>query len=93
MTGFMAQAGTILVGGSAGPALGDSLFEAVIYVGGAIASLGTDAREEELTDDDVLRVKRLVACTGLDHIDPARVRRVASAKQLYHFSTDNHATY
>ena len=34
MTGFMAQAGTILIGGDAGHGLGDSLYEAVIYVGG-----------------------------------------------------------
>lgn len=93
MTGFMAQAGTILIGGDAGHGLGDSIYEAVIYVGGSIASFGADAREEELTDDDVLEVKRLVACTGFDHIDPNRVRRVASARQLYHFTTDHHALY
>jgi len=93
MTGFMAQAGTILIGGDAGHGLGDSLYEAVIYVGGSIASLGADAREEELTDDDVLSVKRLVGQTGFDHIDPVRVRRVASARQLYHFSSHNHGSY
>jgi formylmethanofuran dehydrogenase subunit C len=93
MTGFMAQAGTILIGGDAGPALGDSLYEAVIYVGGSIASLGADAQEEDLTDDDILAVKRLVASTGFDHIDPTRVRRVASARQLYHFSAHRHQAY
>ncbi|HUA96368.1 MAG TPA: hypothetical protein VMB82_12685 [Acidimicrobiales bacterium] len=93
MCGFMAQAGTILIGGDAGHGLGDSLYEAVIYVGGSIASLGADAREEEMTDDDILAVKRLVAHTGYDHIDPSRVRRVASARQLYHFSTHNHGVY
>lgn len=93
MAGFMAQAGTILIGGDAGHGLGDSIYEAVIYVGGTIASLGADAQEEEMTDDDVLVVKRLVAQAGFDHIDPNRVRRVASAKQLYHFSTHNHGSY
>jgi len=43
---FMAQAGTILVGGGAGEALGDSLYEAVIYVHGTIRGLGADARVE-----------------------------------------------
>ena len=52
--GFMAQAGTILIGGNAGHGLGDSLYEAVIYVAGTIASLGADAVVEEMTDDDVL---------------------------------------
>jgi glutamate synthase domain-containing protein 3 len=93
MTGFMAQAGTILIGGDAGHALGDSLYEAVIYVQGAIASLGADAVVEEMNDDDVLAVKRLVAETGFDHIEPDRVTKVASARQLYHFSTHHHGTY
>jgi glutamate synthase domain-containing protein 3 len=93
MTGFMAQAGTILIGGDAGHGLGDSLYEAVIYVGGSIASLGADAVVEEMTDDDVLAVKRLVEASGFDHIDPQTVTRVASARQLYHFSTHNHTSY
>ena len=46
---FMAQAGTLVVCGDAGDALGDSLYEAVIYVRGRIKSLGADAREEPMT--------------------------------------------
>jgi glutamate synthase domain-containing protein 3 len=93
MTGFMAQAGSILIGGNAGHALGDSLYEAVIYVSGSIASLGADAVVEDLTDDDVLAVKRLVEASGFDHIEPENVTRVVSARQLYHFSAHNHSAY
>jgi methylamine---glutamate N-methyltransferase subunit B len=93
MSGFMAQAGTILIGGKAGHGLGDSLYEAVIYVAGSIASLGADAVVQEMTDEDVLVVKRLVEESGFDHIDPQDVTRVASARQLYHFSTHNHGSY
>lgn len=93
MCGFMAQAGTILIGGDAGHGIGDSLFEAVIYVGGSVGALGADAREEELTDDDVLEIKRLVDRTGFDHIDPSTCRRIGSARQLYHFSTHHHGSY
>jgi formylmethanofuran dehydrogenase subunit C len=93
MTGFMAQAGIILIGGNAGHALGDSLYEAVIYVHGTIASLGADAVVEEMNDDDVLAVKRLIEESGFDHIEPDRVTKVASARQLYHFSTHHHGTY
>ena len=82
---FMAQAGVLLVGGDAGDALGDSLYEAVIYVGGAIKSLGSDARVEELTADDVGRVRQLVESAGFDHISPENVTKVASARQLYNF--------
>lgn len=85
MSGFMAQAGTILVGGNAGHALGDSLYETVVYVAGDIASLGSDARVEELTEDDVRVVSDLVKTAGFDHVDPENVTRVASAKQLYNF--------
>ncbi len=93
MTGFMAQAGTILIGGDAGHALGDSLYEAVIYVQGRIASLGADAVVEEMTDDDHLVVKRLVCESGFEHIDPGRVTKVVSARQLYHFAAHNHRAY
>src|SRR5580658_11247912 len=87
MSGFMAQSGLILIGGDAGHGLGDSLYEAVIYVAGGIASLGSDAVTEEMTDEDLLAVKELVQETGFDHVDPARVTKVVSARRLYHFST------
>jgi formylmethanofuran dehydrogenase subunit C len=93
MTGFLAQAGTILIGGDAGHGLGDSLYEAVIYVAGSIASLGADARVEELTEDDVTAVKDLVEQAGFDHISPGDVTRVASARELYHFSSEHHGVY
>jgi glutamate synthase domain-containing protein 3 len=93
MSGFMAQSGLILIGGNAGHGLGDSLYEAVIYVAGHIDSLGSDAVIEEMSDEDLLVVKELVQETGFDHIDPTRVTKVASARQLYHFSTHNHGAY
>lgn len=85
MSAFMAQAGTILVGGDAGEALGDSLYETVIYVGGKIRSLGSDARIEDLTEEDVAVVSELTRTSGFDHVDPESVTRVASARQLYNF--------
>ena len=85
MSGFMAQAGTMLIGGNAGAALGDSLYEAVIYVAGQIASLGSDARIEELTAADVEVVTELAALAGFGHIEPENVTRVASARDLYNF--------
>ncbi len=93
MCAFMAQAGTILIGGNAGAALGDSLYEAVIFVAGGIASLGADAQIEELDDDDVLRVKQLVEVTGFDHIEPGDVKKVVSARTLYHFDSANFNAY
>jgi glutamate synthase domain-containing protein 3 len=91
--GFMAQAGTILIGGDAGDGLGDSLYEAVIYVAGKIRGLGADAQVEELAEADVRAVRDLVTRTGFEHIDPENVTRVGSARQLYHFSSQNHSSY
>ncbi len=85
LSGFMAQAGTMLIGGDAGHALGDSLYEAVIYVAGKIASLGADARIEELTESDVRAIRALTALGGFGHIEPENVTRVASARELYNF--------
>src|SRR5580658_10653036 len=64
MSGFMAQSGLILIGGNAGHGLGDSLYEAVIYVAGRIDSLGSDAAVDDMTDDDMRVVKELVEDTG-----------------------------
>lgn len=93
MAAFMAQAGTMLVGGNAGSALGDSLYEAVVYVAGTIESLGADARVEDLSEVDVAAVEALAVRAGFDHIDAENVKRVSSARQLYHFDSMNHGTY
>jgi formylmethanofuran dehydrogenase subunit C len=85
MSAFMAQAGTILIGGDAGHSLGDSLYEAVLYVGGKIRSLGSDAKVVEITEADVLRVKELTGMAGFFHLDPAAFTKIISAKELYNF--------
>jgi glutamate synthase domain-containing protein 3 len=89
---FMAQAGTLVVCGDAGDALGDSLYEAVIYVRGKIKSLGADAREEAMTELDYARVGELLGKAGFDY-DPKDFKRIASAKQLYHWNADANQEY
>src|SRR5207248_9948180 len=79
VSGFMAQRGRLVVCGDAGPGLGDSLYEAVIYVRGKIAGLGADAREEPFTDEDREAVAGLLARAGMD-CDPREFKRVASAR-------------
>jgi glutamate synthase domain-containing protein 3 len=88
----MAQAGTIVVCGDAGLGLGDSLYEAVIYVRGKIEGLGADAREEPMGDTDRKTVKDLLTRAGIDH-DAAEFKRVASARGLYYWNAANHEAY
>jgi glutamate synthase domain-containing protein 3 len=91
-TAFMAQAGRIVICGDAGDALGDSLYEAVIYVRGKVASLGADARFEDMTPADIASLKALLAIAGFNH-DPATFRKVASARSLYHWNADANQEY
>jgi glutamate synthase domain-containing protein 3 len=85
MSGFMAQAGRMLICGDAGVGLGDSLYEAVIYVRGEIKGLGVDARVEPLGEADYESIAELLKVAGFSY--PAdEFRRVASAKQLYHWN-------
>lgn len=89
---FMAQAGRLVICGDAGDALGDSLYEAVIYVRGKIKSLGADAHEEPMSDGDYAAVKELLAAAGLPH-NPKEFRRVASMRSLYHWNADANQEY
>ena len=89
---FMAQAGRLVVCGDAGDALGDSLYEAVIYVRGRIKSLGADAREEPMTAADLAAVAELLGRAGFPYA-PSEFKRVASARSLYHWNADADQEY
>lgn len=92
MSAFMAQAGTLVVCGDAAAALGDSLYEAVIYVAGKIHSLGADAREEPMEAGDFVRVGNLLQRARIA-ADPKQFKRVASAKTLYHWNVEADQEY
>jgi methylamine---glutamate N-methyltransferase subunit B len=85
----MAQAGRLVVLGNAGDALGDSLYEARIYVRGEIASLGADCVEKELRDEHREELAGLLEAAGLAGVSPGAFRRYGSARQLYSFHVDN----
>jgi glutamate synthase domain-containing protein 3 len=92
---FMAQAGRMVICGDAGDALGDSLYEAVLYVKGRIKSLGADAQIEPMTEADLETVKQLLAAAGAAFAghDPKDFKRVASARSLYHWNADANQEY
>lgn len=88
VSAFMAQAGRLVVCGDAGAGLGDSLYEAVIYVRGRLHGLGADAREEEMTDADRRQVVELLSRAGIDY-DASEFKRIASARTLYHWHSES----
>ena len=92
LSAFMAQRGRLVVCGDAGSGLGDSLYEAVIYVRGKIHGLGADAREEPYTATDRETVAALLAAAGIT-CDPSAFKRVASARTLYHWNVEHSAHY
>jgi glutamate synthase domain-containing protein 3 len=92
MSAFMAQAGRLVVCGDAGHGLGDSLYEAVIYVRGRIEGFGADAREEPMAEHDYASVEELLTRAGFN-CNPRDFKRVASARTLYHWNPDANQEY
>lgn len=92
MSAFMGQAGALVVCGDAGPNLGDSLYEAEIFVAGTVASLGADCIETEMTPSDVERVAALLDRAGIS-AHATRFRHYGSARRLYNFHIDHAAEY
>src|SRR5258705_13904398 len=89
MSAFMAQKGRLLVCGDAGEALGDSIYEARLYVRGSVAGLGADCVEKDLREEHVAEVLTLLDRAGIDDVDPAEFRRYGSARELYNFKVDH----
>ena len=92
MSAFMAQAGRLVVCGDADSALGDSIYEARLYVRGAVASLGADCVEKPLRDEHLAELRGLLERAGID-ADPGDFRRYGSARNLYTFHVDNAGSY
>jgi glutamate synthase domain-containing protein 3 len=92
MSAFMAQRGNLVVCGDAGDALGDSIYEARLYVRGSVAGLGADCIEKEMRDEHVEQVRALLTAAEID-ADPGEFRRYGSARQLYNFKIDNAGAY
>jgi glutamate synthase domain-containing protein 3 len=94
LSAFMAQAGNLVVLGEAGDALGDSIYEAQLYVRGGVKSLGADCIEKPLQDHHKAELRKLLDAAGLNGaIDVADFRRYGSARRLYNFNIDNVGSY
>ncbi len=94
MSAFMAQAGTLVALEGAGEALGDSIYEARLFVRGPVKSLGADCIEKPLNDDHKAHLRALLDKAGVgSKIDVSEFKRFGSARKLYHFHIDNVGAY
>ena len=92
MSAFMAQKGHLVVCGDAGRDLGDSIYEAVIYLAGKTDGLGSDCVQKKMTAAHRKTLADLLAKAGID-ADPKAFRRYGSARELYNFKIDNVSSY
>jgi methylamine---glutamate N-methyltransferase subunit B len=94
MSAFMAQSGNLVVLGNAGEALGDSLYEARMFVRGSVKSLGTDCIEKEMRPEHLEILENLLKRGEADaKAKPEQFRRYGSARKLYTFNIDNASEY
>lgn len=94
MSAFMAQSGNMVVLGDAGDALGDSLYEARLFVRGTVKSLGADCIEKEMRAEHLELLEDLLRRGEADaKAKPEEFRRYGSARQLYNFNIDNADAY
>jgi glutamate synthase domain-containing protein 3 len=94
MSAFMAQSGTLVVLGDAGDALGDSIYEANLFVRGKVKSLGTDCVEKTVRDEHKAELRKLLDAAGLNgEVSVDEFKRYGSARALYNFHVDNVSAY
>jgi len=94
MSAFMAQSGNLVVLGDAGDALGDSLYEARLFVRGSVKSLGADCIEKEVRPEHLEALDALLRRGEADaKARPQEFRRYGSARKLYAFNVDNAGAY
>ncbi|MCM2475973.1 protein GlxC [Rhizobium sp. CG5] len=93
MSAFMAQSGNLVVLGDAGDALGDSLYEARLFVRGTVKSLGADCIEKDLRPEHIEILQALLDKAGVTDVKPEEFKRYGSARKLYNFNIDNADAY
>jgi glutamate synthase domain-containing protein 3 len=89
---FMAQRGNLVICGNAGDGLGDSIYEARVYVRGEAPGLGADCIEKEMGEEHRSELAELLKRAEAD-ADPSDFRRFGSERKLYNFHIDNAGSY
>ncbi|HJP20031.1 MAG TPA: protein glxC [Alphaproteobacteria bacterium] len=92
MGAFLAQAGHLVVCGDSGAHLGDSIYEAVLFVRGEVESLGSDCLEKEMRPEHLEVLEGLLERSEIS-AQARDFRRYGSARQLYNFKIDQAGSY
>jgi len=85
LTGFIAQKGRIIICGDVGEAAGDSMYESLVYVGGKVASVGTDAKVVDVTGEEKKWLGETLERLKLKARNGVSWKKVESTKTLYQF--------
>jgi glutamate synthase domain-containing protein 3 len=93
MSAFMAQSGNLVVLGEAGDALGDSIYEARLFVRGKVQGLGADCVEKEMRLEHTALLADVLARAGMSNVGAKEFRRFGSDRRLYNFHVDNVGAY
>jgi glutamate synthase domain-containing protein 3 len=93
MSAFMAQTGNLVVLGDAGDALGDSIYEARLFVRGNVKSLGADCIEKEMRPEHHEALAEILKKAGVNSVKTSEFKRYGSARKLYNFNIDNADAY
>jgi glutamate synthase domain-containing protein 3 len=79
--------------GDAGDALGDSIYEAKLFVRGSVKSLGADCIEKEMRPEHHKELAALLERAGITDVKTGEFKRYGSARKLYNFNIDNADAY
>ena len=83
MAAFMGQAGRLVICENAGDALGDSLYEARIYVKGDVASLGADCVQKEMREEHVHELGQLLDTAGINKFHTKMLKMERETSQSF----------
>jgi glutamate synthase domain-containing protein 3 len=92
MSAFMAQKGNLIVLGDAESDLGDSIYEAKIFVKGKVKSLGADCVEKKMDKKNIDELNKIFKELNISE-DAKNFKRYGSARNLYNFKIDNVSSY
>ena len=90
---FMAQAGNMVILGDAGEGLGDSIYEARLFVRGKVKSLGADCEVKTMGAADRKILVDLLERSGHSDVSPESFTLYGSARTLYHFNVAKSGAY